>query len=257
MQSHSIQTYPLISQDHDEKSAKKHATAFKVIGVLELILAIALISVASVNMNAARALIVNMGNNGVAVFALVVPICGGGIWTGIMVFVCAVLGLVSSKTGSRCPVIGALVMTILSSLTSFSMICLEITGAMLAKTQELLLTKNHNDDYGTTPDPFQSEEEVQEVLDNISSNHLALVGLAVVSFIVVIVHSAFTCANACCGGNRYQNNGAVHMSPTQNFSVQPGLYQYQQQTESDNTTNNEFIPSTPSKNDNEEIKAPL
>lgn len=225
-----IQTYPLISQE-ELRPKNKHATWFKAHGIIEVLLGITMITLAAVNIGNAQQLAVDS-----EVATWVSAMVGSGIWTGTLVLVCGILGLASSAARNQCPVIGAMVLTIMTSLSCFSLVIVEAVGALMVKSKTLLMSLHENlqangmmaANSRSYPDESSDDSDVLETMFQL---HLALIGFGIVSFIVAIVHSAFTCSAACCKKNSYQSD--VAMNSTQQYSVQPGCYQ-----------NNDAIAST-------------
>lgn len=240
-----IQTYPLISQEELDPFKNKHARSFRILGVLEIILGVTFITIAVVNINQASQLI----ESGTAAF--VIAMVGSGIWTGTFVSICGILGLLSSRYRHQCPVIGALVVTILTSLSCFSLVMIEASGAVLVKAQEIMMYVHRTQQSDASEETYESSStmSVRESLKpDLSKNsegvdttteegilglmfqlHITLIVLGVIAFIVVVIHSSFTCASTCCKKNNYQGNFA--MNSTQHFSAQPGFYQSQQNVE--------------------------
>jgi len=240
-----IQTYPLISQEELDPFKNKHARSFRILGVLEIILGVTFITIAVVNINQASQLI----ESGTAAF--VIAMVGSGIWTGTFVSICGILGLLSSRYRHQCPVIGALVVTILTSLSCFSLVMIEASGAVLVKVQEIMMYVHRTQQSDASEETYESSSTMsarESLKPDLSKNsegvdttteegilglmfqlHITLIVLGVIAFIVVVIHSSFTCASTCCKKNNYQGNFA--MNSTQHFSAQPGFYQSQQNVE--------------------------
>jgi len=247
-----IQTYPLISQEELDPFKNKHARSFRILGVLEIILGVTFITIAVVNINQASQLI----ESGTAAF--VIAMVGSGIWTGTFVSICGILGLLSSRYRHQCPVIGALVVTILTSLSCFSLVMIEASGAVLVKAQEIMMYVHRTQQSDVNEETYESSStmsvgdslkpEPRSLKPDLSENsegvdttteeailglmfqlHITLIVLGVIAFIMVVIHSSFTCASTCCKKNNYQGNFA--MNSTQHFSAQPGFYQSQQNVE--------------------------
>lgn len=218
-----IQTYPLISQDQLNPK-NKHARCFKGQGILEVLLGVAMITLAGVNINNAQQLMIN--KDAAEVATRISAMFGSGIWSGTLILICGILGLASSTARNPCPVIGALVLTILTSLSCLTLVVVEAVGALMVKSKEFLMSlhEDRSSERNSTP----SYEVDSDLLESMFRLHLVLIGLGIISFLVVIIHSAFTCSASCC--KKKNNQGDVAMNSTQQYSVQPGLYQNPQES---------------------------
>lgn len=114
-----------------------------------------------------------------------------GIWCGAMILVCGILGKISSKKPDYCPIISAMVLSIVTCLACVSMLSIEIVGAV--SNYWVNSWRCYDDDYYCS-----MEGKVAFVIHAI----LAAIGLA--SLITAIVHSTYCCKSVCCGYYSHQ-----------------------------------------------------
>lgn len=115
-----------------------------------------------------------------------------GIWCGAMILTCGILGKISSKKPDYCPIIAAMVLSIVTCLACVSMLSIEIAGAVDRPYCY--------DDYFIHDDYYycSTEKKVAFVI------HVILAAIGLASLITAIVHSAFCCKSVCCGYNSHQ-----------------------------------------------------
>lgn len=194
-QSAPIQTVISPSQKQ-EPVGKKYKGHFKRVGWFQVVLGALSIVLAITNICIAA-------TTGSFSFAFI----GCGIWSGIVILVCGILGLRATKDKSKCSVIAGMVMTIISAMFTSTMFALEIIGAIIPVYCSRYDWDDHRY-YNCTPGA-------------IIAIHSILVIISFTSLVVAIIHSGFTCASICCGGPSSQAHSTV-VYTTPAYIQQPG-----------------------------------
>lgn len=135
---------------------------------------------------------------------------GCGIWVGVVILVCGILGLRATADKSKCSVTEGMVMTTVSALLTSAMFAIEIIGAL----NSYGLCYSHSS-WGNNYWRTCIKVGPQAI-------HSILATISFISLVVAITHSGFTCSIVCCRKQPAQGNNTVAYT-TQACIQQPSM----------------------------------
>nr|XP_009857711.1 uncharacterized protein LOC100175852 [Ciona intestinalis] len=209
-------TQPVIYPVEPELPGKKYKTAYTVLGCLQIFIGVLSIILSSVVLANATAILSQADQQTQPSVNSAAYYIYSGIGSGLWYIVAGILGVVSGRRPSSCPITGALVITIFAAITAGSMAILQsltsagISGAMTVLTR---------DSIGTIFEPSDpAMVEVKSFLNQTLIIYAVLAVLAFMEFIITIVHSGFCCAVKCCNSQDYRGmvTGTTTITTMQN-----------------------------------------
>ncbi|CAK8672350.1 uncharacterized protein LOC143465264 [Clavelina lepadiformis] len=127
-----------------------------------------------------------------------------GIWAGVFFLTSGILGVVSGKKPTYCPIVAALTMTIFSALAGGAMFGLELTAALVMPSSY----------YGDCPGDYTDPWCYTRFFATPIGLHSTQCVISFTAAIVAIVHSAYCCAPTSCCNASYQHPQNVYVTTT-------------------------------------------
>lgn len=183
---------PPAYQSEGEHVGEKYKNVYKRIGITQVCFGVIAIALAITN-------IVLAASNGLDYYDDL-SFIGAGIWGGVMILVCGILGIVSWKKPFYCPIIASMVLSIITSVVCAGVIGLEVTAAIVSQQSGYYECNDY--DYDT--DERTWNYRCISVINTLTMLHSILAAFGLAAFITAIVHSSYCCASVCCGRKTYQ-----------------------------------------------------
>jgi hypothetical protein len=142
---------------------------------------------------------------------------GFGIWTAPFFLIAGGLGVYSAKTKNTCPIVGCMVMSILSILVA--VVVFACGGSGLSQ-DNMFNNECKQDRYGKMSDPyflcnyFDRPDNQSQLDARIAMNVINIIA-GVAEFFIALVQSVFCCKGTCCGGRTPQQQIIVYQPTPQ------------------------------------------
>ncbi|XP_078481371.1 uncharacterized protein LOC100175852 [Ciona intestinalis] len=206
-------TQPVVYPVEPDLPGKKYKTTYSVLGGLQIVIGVLSIILSAVVLVNASAFLNQTGQPQPSVTSASSYVYSG-IGSGLWYIVAGILGVVSGRRPSSCPITGALVITIFAAIAAASMAIVQSIRCVGISAGMSLINMDVSFDSALDPEM----KKVNDFLNQTLIIYAILAVLAFLEFIITIVHSGYCCAVKCCQSQDYRGmvTGTTTITTMQN-----------------------------------------